>query len=94
MITFRVAHNLIRSRPTEVVEIIENVGSEQRVIGCLYAHGELSVMLVSAHLAGFAHNDGRGTLPPFPSYTFTFDPQPYVVSMNQLIRMNANGVVS
>jgi hypothetical protein len=76
-----------------IVEILE----DGRFIGAVYPEGEKGIKLVSAHFAdepeideGFAgtvlSDDGTTSFPPIPSLSIEFEPSPYTIVGNRIVR--------
>ena len=90
-ISFRIARHSVWSG-VEVVEILENGA----VVGVMYPQLNKTVKVVSAHIENqerdndFAGNvvfdDGTASCPPIPSITIKFNPSPYRIVGNRIVR--------
>lgn len=76
-----------------IVEVLVNGG----VAGVIYPAGEKEIKLVSAHVSEsrtedeFAgevvHDDGTTSWPPIPSFLVRFDPSPYEIRGNKIVKL-------
>lgn len=92
MINFKIKpHNLLLG--VSVVEIL----IDGKVAGVIYPESKKSIRLVSAHIeeaqadAEFsgevAKDDGSGSWPPIPSLRIKFNPGPYTIVGNNIVKL-------
>ncbi|TSC72434.1 MAG: hypothetical protein G01um101438_518 [Parcubacteria group bacterium Gr01-1014_38] len=91
-IDFRIAERSVLPG-TPIVELL----LEGWVIGAIYPHGEKGIRMVSAHVVEKeCEQDFAGTVieedparawPPVPSFVVRFDPSPWVIAGNRIVRL-------
>jgi hypothetical protein len=91
MINFRIVPHTLRPN-TSVVEVLV----DGNVAAVIYQDGEKGIKLVSAHIKetnkddGFLDrlviDDGSSSFPPFPAVKIQFDPCPYTIIGNKIVR--------
>ena len=80
-ITFEVKFH--SSKPgIQVVEIL----MDDKMVPTIYPDGEKGVKLVSAHMEEVVQDDGSRSAPPIPAVLITFDPQPYTIEGNRIVK--------
>lgn len=91
MIQFRPTHHAI-NLSTEIVEVLV----DGKVAAVIYPDGERGIKIVSAHFvsaddpvamaAEIKIDDGRTSRPPIPAVSMSFDPRPYTIEGDRIIR--------
>ena len=56
------------------------------MVATIYPDGEKGVKLVSAHMEEVVQDDGSRSAPPIPAVLITFDPQPYTIKGNRIVK--------
>lgn len=94
-VSFRLARHSILSGAS-IVEILV----DGEVAGVVYPAGEKTVRVISAHIKEVSEeedfsgevleNDGTGNWPPIPHVEIQFDPSPYVISGDRVVRLPKN----
>lgn len=90
-ISFRIAEHQVH-RGVQIVELL----LEGDVIGVIYPHEEQAIRIASAHVSeralepGFAGEvvaeDPARAWPPIPSFLVRFDPSPYEIVGNRIVK--------
>ena len=90
MITVRPSEHSLTGRP--IVEILEN----NEVVGIIYPT-ESGIKIVSAHISTqeidddfngeVIKDDGSGSFPPIPAVIIEFQPSPYIITPDGIIRI-------
>jgi len=66
----------------QVAEIL----MDGEMVATIYPDGEKGIKLVSAHMEGVVQDDGSTSLPPIPHVLIRFDPQPYTIEGNRIVK--------
>jgi len=79
--TFEVKPHSIK-HGVQVAEIL----MDGEMVATIYPDGEKGIKLVSAHMEGVVQDDGSRSMPPIPAVLITFDPQPYTIEGNRIVK--------
>ena len=65
---------------------IADILLDGKMVAVIYPDGDKGIKLVSAHIAEVVEDDGSESRPPIPEVRIRFDPQPYAIEDDRLVR--------
>ena len=80
-VTFDIHEHSLRPG-VQIVDVL----LDGNMVATIYPAGDKSIKLASAHIVEVVEDDGSESLLPIPEVRIRFDPQPYAIEGNRLVR--------